>query len=112
MKTATSLLVVLTVGLTQAAEKPDKPAKKEVTLQGMIMCAKCALKKTKKCQTVIQVQRNGKKATYYFADKGSREDYHEDVCGGERKKGTVTGYVSKKNGKRWIKPTKVKYDEE
>ena len=33
--------------------------KKEVTLKGTILCAKCALKEAKKCQTAIQVKEKG-----------------------------------------------------
>ncbi len=83
--------------------------KKEVTLKGEIMCAKCELKQSQKCQTVIVVKEDGKEVTYFFKDKGAKEEYHEEVCGGGRKEGTVTGTVSKKDGKRWITPTKVEY---
>jgi hypothetical protein len=38
----------------------------EVTLKGTILCAKCAVKEAKKCQTAIQVKENGKTVTYYF----------------------------------------------
>ena len=85
--------------------------KKEVTLNGAIMCAKCELKEKdlKKCQTVIQVKESGKEVTYYFADKGNKETYHEEVCGGGRKEGTVKGTVAEKDGKKWITPSKVEY---
>jgi hypothetical protein len=84
-------------------------ADKEVTLEGKIQCAKCALKEAKKCQNAIQVKQDGKVVTYYFLDKGSGEDYHEEVCGGGTKQGTVTGVVSEKDGKKYIKPKKVVY---
>src|SRR5262249_54344670 len=85
--------------------------KKEVTLKGTILCAKCALKEkdAKKCQTAIQVKKDGKTATYYLDDKGNKEEYHEEVCGGARKEGTVTGTVHEHDGKKFIKPTKVEY---
>jgi predicted DNA-binding antitoxin AbrB/MazE fold protein len=50
------------------------------------MCAKCELKEGKKCQTVIRVKEDGQEVTYYFNDKGMKEDYHEPVCGGGRKR--------------------------
>jgi hypothetical protein len=82
---------------------------KEVTLKGTILCAKCALKEAKKCTTAIQVKEAGKTVTYYFLDKGAKEDYHEEVCGGGRREGTVTGTVTEKDGKKWIVPKKVAY---
>jgi hypothetical protein len=83
--------------------------KKEVTLKGDIVCAKCELKETKKCTTAIVVKEGNKEITYYFLDKGNKEDYHEEVCGGGRKQGTVKGTVTVKDGKKWITPTKVEY---
>src|SRR2546422_3841902 len=79
--------------------------KKEVTLKGTILCAKCALKEAKRCTTAIQLKEDGKDLTYYFDDMGMKEEYHEAVCGGERKEGTVIGVVSAKEGQKWIKPT-------
>jgi hypothetical protein len=67
------------------------------------------LKKTKKCQNVIQVKENDKVVTYYFNDKGVNEEYHEAICGGDRLPGTVTGVVATKDGKKWITPKKVEY---
>jgi hypothetical protein len=86
-----------------------RAADKEVTLKGDIMCAKCELNEGTKCQTVIKVKEAGKEVTYYFLDKGNGEAYHEAVCGGGKKEGTVTGTVSEKDGKKWIKPAKVEY---
>ena len=82
---------------------------KEVTLKGTILCAKCALKQAKTCTTAIVVKEGEKEVTYFFKDKGMKESYHEEVCGGGRKQGTVTGIVSEKDGKKWIAPTKVAY---
>ena len=84
-------------------------ADKEVTLKGKIMCAKCTLKKASKCTTAIVVEEKGKEVTYFLKDKGSGESYHEPVCGGGKKDGTVVGVVSEKGGQKWITPTKVTY---
>jgi hypothetical protein len=107
MRTTLFLLPALVVGvvLTMTVRAADK----EVTLKGTILCAKCALKQTPKCTTAIQVKEDGKDVVYYFLDKGAKEDYHEEVCGGGKKEGTVTGLVTEKDGKKWIKPSKVDY---
>ena len=100
-------LGVLVVG-AKAEEKPtEKP--KEVTLKGTILCAKCSLKEAKTCTTAIQVKDGDKTVTYLFDDKGNKEDYHETVCGGDKKEGSVTGIVAEKDGKKFIKPSKVDY---
>jgi hypothetical protein len=111
MKIGSILLAALAAVclLALGARAEEKSAGKEVTLKGVIMCAKCELSEAKKCQTIIQVKEDGKTVTYYFKDKGSKEDYHESVCGGGRKAGTVTGTVSEKDGKKWITPSKVVY---
>ena len=92
-------------------DKKDDKAK-ETTLAGTIVCAKCTLKEkgVTKCTTAIQVKDGDKLVTYYFDDKGAKEKYHEDVCGaGTKKEGTVVGVVSEKDGKKWVKPSKVEY---
>jgi hypothetical protein len=82
---------------------------KEVTLKGTILCAKCALKEAKTCTTAILVKEGNKDVTYYLKDNGDKETYHEEVCGGARKEGTVTGTVTEKDGKKWIAAKKVEY---
>lgn len=107
MRAVWTIAVVLVVAAGARAD--DKGDKKEVTLKGTILCAKCALKEAKKCQTAVQVKEGGKTVTYYFDDKGMKEEYHEPVCGGDRKDGTVVGTVHEHDGKKMIKPTKVEY---
>ena len=96
----------------QAAAGSDEGKDKEVTLKGTILCAKCALKEkdVKKCTTAIVVKENDKEVIYYLDDQGAKESYHEEVCGGEKKAGLVVGVVATKDGKRWIKPSKVEYE--
>jgi hypothetical protein len=102
-------LTVLAVGVLVTGLRAQDA--KEVTLKGTILCAKCALKEAKKCQTAIQVKEGDQTVTYFFHDKGMKEEYHEAVCGGARKEGTVVGTVHEHDGKKYIKPTKVEYAE-
>lgn len=110
MKLVWNLCVSLTL-LALVAVSVGAAADKDVTLKGKFSCAKCELKLkgVAKCQTVIQVQEDGKEVTYFFLDKGNKETWHEEVCGGGKKDGSVTGVVSEKDGKKWIKPSKVMY---
>jgi len=109
MRVSWSILIGLAVAcffLLGAARADEK----KVTLKGEILCAKCELKEAKKCQTAIIVKDGDKQITYYFVDNGAKEEYHEAVCGGGRKEGTVEGVVSEKDGKKYIKPVKVEYE--
>jgi|SRR6516162_2406865 len=106
MKAACSIFLTLAVFVFVSGARAEE---KKVTLKGEIMCAKCELKEAKKCTTAIVVKEDGKDVTYYFNDKGAKESYHEAVCGGGRKEGTVVGMVSEKEGKKYVKPEKVEY---
>jgi hypothetical protein len=100
LRLALSLAVVL--GFMALAQAEDK---KEETLKGTITCAKCDLKLVKGCHTVIKV-----KDTVYWFDKSSTgyKDSHKQICQ-EAKEGTVTGVVSEKGGKKWVKVSKVDF---
>ena len=104
VKVAVSLAVVL--GFFALAQADDA---KEETLKGTITCAKCDLKIQKRCNTVIKVKKDDKDVVYYF-DKDSNKKYHKDTCM-EAKEGTVTGTVSEKDGKKYVKVSKVEYKE-
>jgi Family of unknown function (DUF6370) len=109
--------LVAFLGLTAlAADKDDKKDDaKEVTLKGTIMCGKCKLKMTDDCSNVLQVieKKDGKdvEVNYFIKDEGKAEKYHGKICT-DTKKGSVTGVVSEKDGKKWITPSKdgVKFD--
>jgi hypothetical protein len=90
--------------------KPAGKADKEVTLTGTLVCAKCGLKEPgmKKCTNAIQVKDGEMIVTYFLNDKGNNETYHEGLCGGGTKAGAkLTGTITEKDGKRWVKVTKV-----
>lgn len=109
MKTAWPMMLGLAVIL--ALVVGIQAADKEETLKGTITCAKCDLKVEgqKTCATVIKVTKDGKDTVYYFDSKGHK-DFHGDVCK-KAKKGSVTGTVSEKDGKKTIKVDKVEYDD-
>jgi Family of unknown function (DUF6370) len=82
---------------------------KEVTLKGTVTCAKCDLKETQSCHTVIKVKEGDKDVVYYF-DKASSKKYHKPICT-EAKEGTVKGTVSEMDGKKYVKVTKLELKE-
>jgi hypothetical protein len=118
------LLAILALVVSVQADDKDKNQDKEKTLKGTITCAKCDLhvKGQTKCATVIKVAEKGKgtkgtekgtekeKVTIYYFDKQGHSEYHGDICK-KPKDGKVTGTVSEKDGKKYIKVSKVEYDE-
>jgi hypothetical protein len=106
------LLVAVTLAGVAGCQKDagEAPVQdNEVSLQGTILCARCALKEAKTCTTALVVKQGEKEVTYYLKDKGNKESYHEEVCGGGREEGTVVGTVTQRDGKKWLTPTKVQY---
>ena len=97
---AVALAVVALVATAQA--RPD-----EKTLKGTVTCAKCDLGKETKCATVIKVKEGDQDVVYYFDQAGDKK-YHSKICKTPTE-GTVTGTVSEKNGKKWVKVSKVDF---
>jgi hypothetical protein len=105
--TAVVVAAVWTLVGVGRAENPVEPAK-EMKLTGTLMCGKCSLKATPKCSNALQVKEGDKEVNYFIDDKGAAESYHDGVCGDGKIEGvTVTGTVSEKDGKKWIKASKV-----
>lgn len=103
LKLGLSLAVVLSFLALATADD-----KKEETLKGTMVCGKCTLKVCKKCTNVLQVKDGDKTVNYFMDDKGAKESYHKAICPGDSKQeAEVTGTVSTKDGKKWIKPSKV-----
>ena len=97
----TGLALVGVAGNTLAADA------KEVTITGDMVCGKCTLHETKKCQNVVQVEKDGKKVNYYLTENKVSKDAHEPICVGTSEKVTVTGTVEEKDGKETLTPTKI-----
>ena len=56
------------------------------TITGEGKCAKCALKETKSCQNVIEVDEAGTTVKYYLAKNKVSDAYHKEagICTGHR----------------------------
>jgi hypothetical protein len=99
---------VMLVGFTARVLAADD-AKKEVTLTGTVVCAKCKLHEAgvTKCQNVLQVEKDGKTVNYYMNDNKVSKDFHKDICENDGEKATVTGKVSEKDGKQMMVASKI-----
>ena len=108
MKKASMLLTGIAGLVLIAFATPSFGAEegKEVTISGEAKCAKCSLKETSKCQTVIQASEDGKPVTYYVANNKTAKEFHENVCQ-EPKKVTATGTVKTVDGKKELTVAKI-----
>jgi RecG-like helicase len=95
------LLAIATPPMTMAAA-----GDKTETITGEGKCGKCALKETEKCQNVIQVEKDGKKITYYLVQNKVSKDFHGNLCK-ESQKVTATGTVKEVDGKKQFTVTKI-----
>ena len=100
---AAGLLLAVSTSRLLAADA----ASKEVTITGNMVCAKCTLHETDKCQNVVQVEKDGKTVNYYLKQNDVSKAAHDPICGGSSEKVTVTGTVTEKNGKEMMTPTKI-----
>jgi hypothetical protein len=95
------------------AAKPAavEAASTEVTLKGTLGCGKCSFHEAKACQNVLKVKRpgGGKDDSYLLADNDVSRANHEKVCG-PASPATVTGTISKGNGKKVLTATAIKFD--
>lgn len=101
-----ALLLALPVG---ADDKPTtKPAegekaKKEVKLEGQLVCTKCKLNETEACghALIVTEKKKGEKdkeVKYYINDSGATEKYHKAICT-EPKPAVVKGKLGEEKGK-------------
>ena len=79
---------------------------KEITVKGEAQCAKCNLKEATECQTVLTVEKNGKKTNYYLAKNDVSEKFHGEVCKGAQP-ATVTATCKKEGDKLVLTASKA-----
>jgi Family of unknown function (DUF6370) len=109
MKNISIILVAAAAFLVLALATPAfaADASKARTITGEAKCAKCMLKETDKCQTVIQVEnKKGKTINYYLVSNDVSKAFHQNVCK-EAKKVTATGTVKRVDGKREFTASKI-----
>jgi hypothetical protein len=101
-RTALMLALVLCFGALAVAGDEAKT----VTLSGNVACAKCTLKLegAKECNDVLVV--TGDKGGQYWLVKNAVLEKFGHNCEGQ-KPVTITGTVTKKDGKMWLAPTKM-----
>lgn len=106
MKTLTSKALALVAGLSLFAAASALAADDTVTITGQGTCAKCGMHEADECQTVVQVDKDGKTVTYYLVHNKVSDDFHKDVCK-KPEKVTATGTVKEVNGKMQMTATSI-----
>ena len=106
MKKSLALVAGIAALLLAVATVQTFAAGESVTIKGEGKCAKCALKETKECQNVIQVEKDGKKVNYYLVANDVSKEFHGKLCK-ETKKVTATGTVKEVDGKLELTVTKI-----
>lgn len=96
--------MALSLAAVNAADEKKADAK-ATTFEGKLVCAKCTLGETAKCQHALIVKDGDKKVTYMVDDKNAN---HKAVCpAGTELDAKVTGKVVEKDGKKTITMAKV-----
>jgi hypothetical protein len=104
-------LLVLAAGLFVAVFASTALADdtNQVTLTGLMICAKCNLHITSQCQNVLQVEQGGTNVNYFLVMNQLSKDFHyKYICGTDGEKTTVTGTVSVDNGTNIMTATEIK----
>jgi hypothetical protein len=85
----------------------DKNCGEKATITGSLVCGKCKLQLTDKCQSILQVEKDGQTVNYYLADNETAKAAHKNICGGTAEKVTVNGCVEEKDGKQILTACKI-----
>lgn len=109
-----ALVAVLLVPAFAEDKKPaeKKDEKKELKLEGDMVCGKCKLKETDKCSNVVQVKEGEKTVNYYLVDDGAKAKYHADCCQKTAKVTVTGGKVTEKDGKKMLEGATVEVKKE
>jgi hypothetical protein len=105
LKLTLALLAGLAVASVASTALADDS--KAVTITGTMVCGKCTLHETEKCQNVVQVPEDGKTVNYYLVQNDTSKAEHGAVCHGDSEKVTVTGTVTEADGKKTLTPSKI-----
>jgi hypothetical protein len=101
---------LLWVGLAAMLLVPVRPAVAALdeTLNGTLVCAKCALNKpdAHECQDVLIVTDRAGAKTEYYITKNEVAEKSGEACTLEIK-ATVTGTVSESDGRKWLTASRI-----
>jgi hypothetical protein len=95
-------LIATTATLTAFADDATS-----TTLSGTMVCGKCKLHLTDKCQNVLQVDKDGKTVNYFLTQNDVSKSFHDQICETDGEKVTVTGTVADQDGKQTLTATKI-----
>ena len=98
--------IVMAVALIVGFMAAGTVSAAEETLKGTLVCAKCKLNKSEKCQDALLVTDEKGATTEYWVVKNEAAEKAGHQCKSEAK-ATVTGEVSEKDGKKWIAASKI-----
>jgi hypothetical protein len=99
------LTIVALLGFIAAPAFAESKGK-EITLSGKACCAKCCLKTATECETVLSVEKGGKKTTYHLADNDVAKAFHKEICTAP-KSATVTATCKKEGDKLVLTASKA-----
>lgn len=103
----TSIAGLVLLALATPTYAADQGSEQERTIHGEAKCAKCTLKESDKCQTVIEAKNNsGQMVKYYVMNNDVAKKFHEQICENP-KKVTAVGTVKRVDGKRELTLTKI-----
>ncbi len=108
----TAIAGLVLLALVTPSFAADSGKERERTIKGEAKCAKCALKESDKCQTVIETKsRSGEAVKYYVVNNDVAKKFHDTICE-EPKKVTAKGTVKTVDGKRELTLTKIEVAKE
>ncbi len=102
--------LALVPAFAEDAKVAKKDEKKELKLEGELVCVKCILKEkgVTACANALKVKGDDKKEViYYLDDKGAKEEYHAACCQEAAKAKLTGGTLTEKEGKKTIKDGKI-----
>jgi type 1 fimbria pilin len=102
-----TLALLAAVAVTSLTNTVFADDTKDVTITGTMVCGKCSLHLTEKCQNVVQVMDGTNTVNYFLKQNEVSKAQHESVCHGDSEKVTITGTVKEKDGKKILTASKI-----
>jgi len=95
----------IAVALCAALGAPAFADGKEVTLEGKVLCAKCALSEQKECHNVLVVGNEGEEEYYYLRKNDAYKEMGE-VCQAAPRV-SVTGTIEKEEERTYLTASEI-----